>query len=353
MVQRLIPKILMIEDDLDTAELIRETLIDHFEQDNITHAPTLAEARKANLTHFDLVLSDLNLPDGSGLDIIEEFLNTRHDLPIVMVTSESTLDIARTAIHKGAYDYIVKAGDYLFTIPLIVEKNLAVWQTKRENARLQNELKLTLEELQDKNQQLESAVTQLEEQAATDPLTGLANRRHVQEVLDRSFAETQRYNTDMACMMIDLDSFKQLNDTLGHQMGDKVLEMTAKVLTANCRRSDMAGRYGGDEFVLLLPHTEPELARQVALRIQEQFNQASDQLLNEKRNGLSMSVGISCASMSQPANADQLVALADAALYRAKQSGKSRVVVHQKPDNYMTISAPDTPSNPAPNTPAE
>lgn len=353
MTQRRIPEILMIEDDLDTAELIRETLIDHFEQDNITHASSLNEARQSDLEQFDLVLSDLNLPDGSGLDTIEEFLNRRPDLPIVMITSESTLDVARTAIHKGAYDYIVKAGDYLFTIPLIVEKNIAVWQTKRENVRLHSELHNTLQELQEKNMQLEIAVTQLEEQAATDPLTGLANRRHVQEVLDRSFAETQRYNTDMACMMIDLDCFKQLNDTLGHQMGDKILETTAKVLTANCRRSDMAGRYGGDEFVLLLPHTDPELARQVALRIQEQFNQSIDQLLNDNRQGLNMSVGISCASMSQPANADQLVALADAALYRAKQSGKARVVVHQKPDNYMTISAPDAPSDTTQNPTAE
>jgi len=329
---RTTPKLLLIEDDLDTAALIRETLADHFGVDPTTHVDRATKVRDVDVGRFDIVLSDVHLPDGSGLELIEPMLRQREDLPIVMVTSESALDVAMEAIRRGAYDYIVKSGDYLFTIPLIVEKNLAVWQMKRENLRLESELKQTLDELRVKNQQLEEAVDKLEQLASTDPLTGLANRRNVQQTLDRSFAESNRYGSDLSCLMIDLDGFKKLNDNLGHQMGDRLLQTTAKVLRANCRRCDMAGRYGGDEFVLLLPHTAPDVARQVAKRIQAQFAEAADAMLPEELT-CNMSVGIACVSSSRPANADQLVALADAALYRAKQAGKACIFLHEPPAN--------------------
>lgn len=324
------PNILLVEDDPDTAELIRETLNDHFGVDNLTHAPTVADALNQDLITFDLVLSDMNLPDGHGLELLDRLLTRRKDLPVIMVTSESDLELATRCIRKGAYDYVVKAGDYLFTIPLIVEKNLAVWQIKVQNLHLHHELEQTLEELRIKNQQLEEAVTKLEAQASTDPLTQLANRRHIQTALERSFSEASRYNTDLAGVMIDLDGFKQLNDTLGHQEGDHLLQIMARVLQANCRRCDIAGRYGGDEFVLLMPHTDPVIAQQVAHRIKMQFVEAARSSFPDF-DGINLSIGIACTSLSRPASADQLVALADAALYRAKQAGKARIIVHDWP----------------------
>jgi diguanylate cyclase (GGDEF)-like protein len=323
------PQIMLVEDDPDTADLLRETLADHFGVDHLTHVLTIAEAAQKDLSTIDLVLSDLNLPDGSGIELIDRLLLLRRDLPIIMVTSESALENATLAIRKGAYDYVVKAGDYLFTIPLIVEKNLAVWQTKLQNLRLHHELELAMEELRIKNTQLQESLAMLEQQASTDPLTALANRRHMQGALDRSFAEAQRYGTDLACLMIDLDSFKQFNDTLGHQQGDRMLQTTAKVLGANCRRCDVAGRYGGDEFIALLPHTDLHVAQGVARRIRQQFL-ATIHTLWPGNAVCSMSIGIACVSLSHPANADQLVAMADSALYRAKQLGKSRIVVHDQ-----------------------
>jgi diguanylate cyclase (GGDEF)-like protein len=333
------PHILLIEDDPDTAFLIRETLADHFGIDHVVHVERIDQALAQDLSTFDLVLSDINLPDGSGLDLIEQLLALRRDLPIIMVTSESALDNATLAIRRGAYDYVVKAGDYLFTIPLIVEKNLAVWQIKVQNLHLQQELEQTLAELRIKNTQLEEAVNQLEQQASTDPLTSLANRRHMQSMLDRCFAEATRYGTDLACLMMDLDSFKPFNDTLGHQMGDKLLQTMARVLQANCRRCDVAGRYGGDEFVLLLPHTSPNIAQQVARRIRQQFIAAARSMFPE---GLTcnVSVGVACVSTSRAATADQLVALADAALYRAKQAGKARIHVYQSQGDQAVADEP-------------
>ena len=339
------PKLLLIEDDPDAAALLSETLVDHFGTDCCHHVDQASELDHLDIPSFDLVISDVNLPDAFGLDLIPRLLDAREDLPIVMVTSESGLDIAMEAIRRGAYDYVVKAGDYLFTVPLIVEKNLEVWRTKQDNMRLQAELKQMLAEVNEKNLQLEEAVQKLETLASTDPLTGLANRRSIQDALERAFAASQRYSTDLSCVMIDLDCFKPINDTLGHQMGDRLLQTAARVLEANCRRSDVAGRYGGDEFVLLLPETDPQTAEQVARRVQQQFRQATGVILPEGHE-TDMSLGLAFVSLHQPANADQLVALADAALYHAKQEGKGRIALHNAPPQHPTPTpiAPALPS---------
>jgi len=322
-----VPALLIVEDDPDAAALLHETLVDHFGEDRCEIVERVGEALGLDVDDYDLVLADLNLPDGSGLELITAMLGRRPDLPVVMVTSESGLDVAMEAIRRGAYDYVVKVGDYLFTVPLVVEKNLEVWRTKQDNARLEGELKDMLGQLQERNDQLREAVAKLEAQAATDPLTGLANRREIKQQLERAFAESQRYATDLTCVMIDLDRFKQLNDTLGHQRGDELLRAAARVLTANCRRSDVAGRYGGDEFVLLLPQTDPTTAARVAGRIQREFREAAQASLPAGRTA-NMSLGLACVSRHRPATADQLVALADAALYQAKQAGKGRIKLH-------------------------
>src|SRR5256885_16433641 len=107
--------------------------------------------------------------------------------------------------------------------------------------------------------------------AETDGLPGRANRRHFSRVLEQLFAEAQRYDKDLACVMIDLDGYKQVNDTLGHQVGDQLLVMAGKVISANMRKMDVAARYGGDEFVLLLPQAGAEEAANAATRIREEF----------------------------------------------------------------------------------
>ncbi|MEX2670799.1 MAG: diguanylate cyclase [Phycisphaeraceae bacterium] len=335
MSEHVAPQVLLVEDDMDTAALVRVTLANHFGVDRVTHVNSAGEAMRQDLSEFDLVLSDLNLPDGSGLELIDAMLSVRMDIPIVMVTSEGALEKANQAIRKGAYDYVVKAGDYLFSIPLVVEKNLAIWQMKLQNMRLHQELEQTLEELRIKNHQLEEAVDELERQAATDPLTGVANRRHIEATLERTYAEAVRYGTDLACLMIDLDAFKQFNDSRGHIHGDRLLQMMAKVLTVNCRRCDVPGRYGGDEFVVLMPHTTPTVGQQVGRRIMNQFVGTVRAAYPGETCGIS--IGVACLSLSRPASADQLVALADRALYEAKQQGKGRIVVHMAEQSQPDI----------------
>jgi diguanylate cyclase (GGDEF)-like protein len=199
------------------------------------------------------------------------------------------------------------------------------------NRKLDQDLERALADLRDKN-------TRLEELAATDPLTGLYNRRHFGRVLDQLFAEAGRYGDELTCVMIDLDSYKPINDAFGHAVGDQLLVVAARVIAANMRRMDVAARYGGDEFVLLLPRTVSADAAGVAERIRLEYRLASAGVL-QREPGVSMSIGIACTQASRPSRPEQLVAMADAALYRAKESGRDRVFVMPQPSN-PTIPTP-------------
>ena len=322
-------KLLIIEDDPDQRELIRETLEDHFGRGTVVAAASQAQALAQALEKFDMILCDYNLPDATGMELLLE-IRRRCKTPVIMVTGENVGQIAIEAIRKGATDYVVKLGDYLFAIPLIVEKNLTVAKVMRENESLRMELEQALDEVRDKNSQLEVSLKRVEEMAATDPLTGLYNRRHFNRVLDQLFAEAQRYNKDLSCVMIDLDGYKQLNDTFGHQVGDQLLVLAGKVIAASMRRMDVAARYGGDEFVLLLPHASVEEASIAAQRIRDEFRQSSAAILNRKE-GLTMSVGIGSLQRHNPSGAEQLVALADSGLYAAKAGGRDRIICPQTP----------------------
>lgn len=327
-------KLLIIEDDPDQRELLRETLEDHFGRGTVVAVGSREQALEQPVEDFDLVLCDYHLPDGTGMQLLQD-IHRRCTTPVIMVTGENVGQIAVEAIRKGATDYVVKLGDYLFTIPLIVEKNLTVAKILRENETLRLELEQALLEVRDKNVQLEASLKRLEEMAATDPLTGLYNRRHFSRLLDQLFAEAQRYDTDLSCVMIDLDGYKQFNDTHGHQMGDRLLVLAGKVISANMRRMDVAARYGGDEFVLLLPRASAEDAAGVTARIRQQFHQTSAAALGVAQ-GLTMSAGISSLGIHRAACADQLIAAADAALYRAKAGGRDRVAYAGPPVQPVT-----------------
>ncbi len=318
-------RLLIIEDDTDQRELIRETLDDYFGAGTCTGVECLKDALAKDLGSFDLILSDYNLPDSSSMQLVEQ-IRFRCETPVILVTGENACHLAAEAIRKGASDYIVKLGDYLFTIPLVVEKNLAIAKIKHENEELRLEIELALAQVREKNTQLEESLKKVEEMAATDALTGLYNRRHFGQALEHSFAEAIRYGKDLSCVMIDLDSYKKLNDTYGHQVGDQLLMLAGKVITANKRTMDIAARYGGDEFVLLLPHASGEEAQAVAQRIREEFCRASATLL-QRDAGVTMSIGIGSLKASRPAHADQLVAMADAALYSAKDAGRNRITM--------------------------
>jgi two-component system cell cycle response regulator len=318
-------RLLVIEDDPDQRELLRLTLEEHFGQGTVVGVDSITSALRQDLAAFDLILSDYNLPDGTGIELVEK-IKTRCQTPVILVTGENVGRIAADAVRRGATDYVVKFGDYLFTIPLIVEKNLTVAKVERENKLLRHELELALSEVRTKNLQLEETLRRVEQAAATDPLTGLYNRRHFGKVIEQLFSEAQRYNNDLSCVMIDLDGYKQLNDSFGHQVGDQLLVVAARAITMNLRKMDVAARYGGDEFVLLLPRAATDEAATVVRRICADFGNASAALLR-RNSGVTMSVGIGSLNGDDVAGTEQLVSRADSALYCAKAQGRNRVII--------------------------
>jgi two-component system cell cycle response regulator len=322
-------RLLIVEDDPDQRDLIRLRLEAHFGPGTVEGASTIAQTLSLDLTSFDLILSDYNLPDGTGIDLLER-VKARCQTPVILVTGENVGPTAVEAIRRGAMDYVVKFEEYLSAIPLVVEKNLAAAKLGQENTRLRRELEGALGEVRTKNKQLEESLRRVEEAAATDPLTGLYNRRHFGKVFEQLFAEAQRYGCDLSCVMIDLDGYKQLNDTLGHQAGDQLLVVAARAISTNLRKMDVAARYGGDEFVLLLPRAATSEAASVAARVREDFGHASATLL--RRNAaVTMSVGIGSLEGDKVFSTEQLIARADAALYRAKALGRNRVIVSHLP----------------------
>ena len=315
-------KLLIIEDDLDQRELIAESIEGHFGIGTAMAVETLADALRQPLDTFDLILSDYNLPDATGLEVLEQ-ISAISQTPVILVTGENHAETAAEAIRHGAMDYIVKVGDYLFTIPLVVEKNLTVAKIKCENETLRLQLERALQDVSEKNTQLEESLRRVEELAATDALTSLYNRRHFSRVSEQLFSEAYRYNKDLACIMLDMDGFKQVNDTHGHQAGDALLMLAGKVIAANLRRMDIAARYGGDEFVILLPQAGIDEARIVAERIRDEFRAAGSLQLKDMK--VSMSMGLATFSQTRPLTGEQLIAAADAAMYRAKQAGRDRI----------------------------
>ncbi|MGB7158196.1 MAG: diguanylate cyclase, partial [Tepidisphaeraceae bacterium] len=308
-------KLLIIEDDQDQRELIREQVEERFGVGTVVGVDSRKAAIAQDLAAFDLILCDYNLPDANGLELLGE-IRSKCSTPVIMVTGENVGHIAASAIRAGATDYVVKVGDYLFTIPLVIEKNLTVAKIIKEK--------------EDLRRKLEETNAQLELMAATDPLTQLYNRRHFGRVIEQLFAETLRYDKDLSCCMIDLDGYKQLNDAHGHQVGDQLLIMAGKVIAANMRRMDVAARYGGDEFVLLIPHAGGADAAAVADRIRNEFRQASAALLRNG-TGVTMSIGVASAKEVSAASSEQLLARADGALYGSKQAGRDRITIAANP----------------------
>lgn len=193
------------------------------------------------------------------------------------------------------------------------------------------------EELKGRNEALEAARRDLEEataarerlleemkeRARTDELTGLANRRELMRRLEEEIGRARRYDSPMSLAILDLDRFKEINDSLGHQAGDRVLSRVGELLDEETRAPDMAGRYGGEEFALVLPETGREAAERLAERVREKIAELTFGT-DDETYGITCSLGV--ARLRESEGMDDLVKRADAALYRAKEQGRNRVV---------------------------
>jgi diguanylate cyclase (GGDEF)-like protein/PAS domain S-box-containing protein len=216
------------------------------------------------------------------------------------------------------------AGVILFTED-ISERKRSEERIMQLNAELETHVRERTSQLEDTVADLQQALAdaeglrrELREQAIRDPLTGLFNRRYLEETLDREVARATRAQSTLGVVMLDLDKFKLLNDTFGHTAGDTALREVGHLLRENVRAGDVACRYGGDEFVVVMPDTSLENAGRKAHALLELFKRAP--------SALESSLGV-VAFPSHGRVGAELLKAADAALYRAKQAGGNRVIV--------------------------
>jgi diguanylate cyclase (GGDEF)-like protein len=249
----------------------------------------------------DLVILDVSMPGATGYDVCRQLQAAGpHAPPVIFLTAHGTTSDRVTGLDLGAVDYVVK--------PFVPAE-----LTARARAALRQKV----------------ARDALAAEAATDGLTGLLNRRELDSRATELIALSRRYTRPLACLMIDIDHFKQVNDTYGHAAGDEVLRQVAARIRGVCRASDVAGRYGGEEFVLLLPDTDVNGALAVAEKVRTAVADGAISLPTAASAGgiaVRVSVGVAGreATMLDP---QALYAAADGALYQAKQMGRNRVSV--------------------------
>ncbi len=200
------------------------------------------------------------------------------------------------------------------------------------------------ETLQQRDTELKQAVYELQQQAVTDPLTGLYNRRHLREVLSRELMRARRKGSMLAAVMIDADHFKRVNDSLGHEAGDMVLKELAALLKGSIRGSDIACRYGGEEFVLLLADATLEGARSKAEDIRAAVKGLELRFHGKPVGALSASLGVALFPHHADGT-DALLGRADEALYGAKAAGRDRVVVSEATAALLTAKSRTAPAS--------
>lgn len=178
-------------------------------------------------------------------------------------------------------------------------------------------------------QELTQANLRLRDQAAHDGLTGLYNRRYLEESLGREESRARRSGQPLGVMMIDIDNFKQFNDTLGHAAGDAVLRAIGHYLLSAARGEDIASRYGGEEFVLVMAKAPQATVRERAEKLRRGVNELEIEYEGQRVGPVTVSVGVGIFP-DHGASGQKVLRVADAALYRAKQSGRNCVVIGDK-----------------------
>ncbi len=295
-------KILVADDDPVTRALVEKHL------NNWGHTVVTAEDGEQALEQLmtqdppKIAILDWMMPQKDGLDICRALraLETDSYTYIIFLTSRSAKEDVVKGLDAGADDYIVKPFDYN-------ELRTRV----RAGARIVK--------LQD---ELRAALKASEFQASHDSLTGILNRPAILEILIKELARARRNKTPLSVIMADIDHFKQVNDTYGHLAGDRVLREVAQRITSSIRQYDHCGRYGGEEFLLVIPGSERSTAREIAERLRRAVS--SEQIsINDNTIPVTLSLGI--AEYNGEQDIDLLIKEADSALYRAKEQGRNRV----------------------------
>lgn len=265
----------------------------------------------------DLILLDIMMPKMDGYQVcrlLKADPRTRA-IPVLFLSALGLTKDKVQGFEAGGADYITK--------PFQVAEVLARVQTHLERQRAETALRHANEQMQKQLTEIQALQSQLREQAIRDPLTGLFNRRYLEETIPREMARVARERTPLSLVMADIDHFKNFNDTFGHEAGDLVLQTAGSLLRQKTRQMDIVCRYGGEEFVVIMPGASLQIASQRA----EQWREALESLCVEyNSNVLCVTASFGVATFPEHgATIEELARAADQAMYAAKTAGRNCV----------------------------
>jgi diguanylate cyclase (GGDEF)-like protein len=298
-------KILICDDDPADRKLVRTYLQRITDREIVLleagHTEEIQDALDKG--RIDLVLMDNQMPGKSGMEWLAEIAR-KQLAPVVMLTGSGTEEIVAQAFQEGAVGYLPKGSLSREKLSNIIDVALDKW-TRLQQAMADKE--------------------KLERLATFDSLTGLYNRRATLGKLRELINLANRYKEDFSLIMLDIDHFKTVNDRYGHLTGDGALEEIATLIRRNIRDTDIVVRYGGEEFIIILPKTTLASSWVVAERLRSIIEKA--QMKDSAGNVFAITVSQGLAGWERGEDADSLISRADEALYKAKEKGRNRVQI--------------------------
>jgi diguanylate cyclase (GGDEF)-like protein len=311
-------KILLIEDDPKDTVLINEILGQAARKNQTFELESVDRLEKGikclSEGGFDAILIEHRLMNGKTRDFCLQLEAEKPNLPVIVLASPTENERALDGLKNSTFDYLFKKG----TAPTLFAR---IIRSAIERSRIRKELDFVTKELQVAN-------SRLQEMSMIDPLTEILNRRGLQQALSRIIQRSQRDKSSVLAILIDLDDFKHINDTLGHAAGDIILKEIAKKLRNSLRATDCVGRIGGDEFMILLPSTRiaegKHVAERVRLAVAEPISLSSGQEV-----GLTASLGVAPVTDPLP-SVDDLQTRAHPIMLESKHNGKNRVTYGEK-----------------------
>ncbi len=324
-----LPTLLVVDDEQE----ITAALADLFRRNYHVVTANSAEQALTVLKAQDVavILTDQRMPEKTGSELLAEACLINADAVRILLTGYADIEAVIQSVNEGKiFFYLTKPwhsqelevviSNAMEHSLLLREKRQLIDQLRQINAELEERVKERTLQLEQRASELEEANRQISELAYLDTLTGVANRRSLDETLAKEVVRGVRLKMPLTVILVDIDHFKSVNDTFGHAMGDKVLQAIAQTLKAQVRQYDFIARYGGEEFLILIPGVQLKEGQIAA----EHFRQAiSVMAIDSFPRPVTASFGV--ASLLPGQAADSLFERVDQALYRAKENGRNRV----------------------------